>query len=103
MDAVLIVLLLLWAQVLPFAVLLAPPIAMLAYRRLAWPAALLYVGALVLLVAWVLAAIAHMDWADRTGGEGSIFAGGGWLVAAAAAATASVVLTVRSSRARATS
>lgn len=93
-----IVLIVLWAQVLPFAVLLAPPITMLVYRRLAGSAALLYGVAFALLAVWIVAVIAHMDVADRTGGRGSILAGGQWLVAAAAAATASVVLTVRSRR-----
>jgi hypothetical protein len=97
-DAVLIVLIVLWAQVLPFAVLLGPPIVMLACRRLAGSAALLYGIALALLVFWIVAMIAHMDWADRTGGGGSTFAGGQWLIAAAAAATASVVRTVRLGR-----
>ena|SRR5690349_9040282 len=83
---------------LPFAVLAAPPIVALSVRRLTAPAAVLYIAAVGLVVRFFVAADANMDWADRTGGAGSIWAGGTWLLAGAAAATAAVVLVVRTRR-----
>ena len=46
-----------------------------------------------MLVDWVAAANAHMDWADRTGGQGDVFARAGWLLGALAAAVGATCLT----------
>ena len=83
---------------LPFAVVGAPPIVALSVRRVTAPAAVLYLAAFGLVVRFYVAADANMDWADHTGGGGSIWAGGTWLVAGTAAATAAVVHAVRRGR-----
>jgi len=86
---------------LAVAAVVVPPIVMITCRQRVAPALLLYVAALAMLVAWVSAANAHMDWADRTGGQGSAFAGSGWLLAAVAAAGGALFLATRHPRAAA--
>jgi hypothetical protein len=66
---------------------------MITCRRRVVPALLLYLSALGMLVAWVATASAHMDWADRTGGQGSAFIGAGWFLGALAAAGGATYLT----------
>jgi len=101
MDVVLAELLILAMVAVPLATVLAPPVVMAVRHRLHPAAVLLYLAALGSLVAWVVASNAHMEWADRTGGEGSIFAGGEWLLAGVLAASASVWWTVRGQRSKA--
>ena len=101
MDVVLAQLLFVAMPALPLATVVTPPVMMAVHRRVHPAAALLYLTGLVALVAWVVAANAHMDWADRTGGQGSILAGGRWIVAATLAASASVWSTVRGQRSKA--
>jgi len=50
--------------------------------------------ALGLLVAWLAAWNANFDWADRTGGQGNIFAGVGCLLGAVAAVVGATALTI---------
>ena len=78
-------------QPLALGVVLAPPIALAICRRRVVP---LYLVALGLLVAWLAAWNANFDWADRTGGQGNIFAGVGWLLGAVAAAVGATALTI---------
>jgi hypothetical protein len=82
----------------PVASVVVPPVVMAVHRH--WPraAVLLWVAALVLLVAWVATGWADGERADATGGTGSFLTGLGWLVAAAGAATASVVVSRRRTR-----
>jgi hypothetical protein len=101
MDVLLAQLLFFAMLALPLATVVTPPVMMAVHRRVHPAAALLYLTALVALVAWVVASNAHMEWADRTGGEGSIFAGGEWLLAGVLAASASVWWTVRGQRSKA--
>jgi hypothetical protein len=75
-------------------VVLMPLIAIAICRRRVVPAVLLYAVALGLLVAWLAAWNANLDWADRTGGAGNIFAGAGWLLAAVVAAVGATALTM---------
>ncbi|TFV52965.1 hypothetical protein [Blastococcus sp. TF02A-35] len=79
------------------AVVLLPPVVLAVGRRRPLLAAASYVAALTFVAAWVVAAVDHMEWADRTGGQGSAFAGSGWLVPALAAAAGSVVASLRRS------
>jgi hypothetical protein len=81
-------------QPLALGVVLTPPIAVAICRRRVVPAALLYLVALGLLVAWLAAWNANFDWADRTGGQGTIFAGVGWFLGAVAAAVGATALTI---------
>ena len=82
------------ALALPVLVAVVPLITLLTGRRRVVPAGLLYLAALAMLVAYVVTANAHMDWADRTGGQGSILAGAGWLIGAVAAAAGAVYLSL---------
>jgi hypothetical protein len=93
-DLLLAPIVLVW-MALPVAVVLVPPITAAACRRVTAPAALLYAAALGLTVAYIAASLADMERADLTGGSGSAFAGGLWLVAAVAAATTATCLSVR--------
>ena len=79
------------------AALILPPVFLAVGRRRLPLASGLYLATVALLVAWVVTGIADMDRADRTGGEGSIFAGAVWLVLALAAATGSIVASLRRS------
>jgi hypothetical protein len=91
MDVLLGVVVVLWMALLPGATLLAPPIALLMHwRQRSLVAALLYAAAVSCLVLQVLALNANLDWADRTGGAGTMFAGWYWLVLAVLLAAASV-------------
>ena len=102
MDILIAPVVLVW-MALPVAVVLVPPIVAAAYGRLTTVAVVLYAAALGLTVAFGAASLAHMEWADETGGTGSMFAGGTWLVVAAVAAATSVAHTVRGRRQPATS
>ena len=83
-------------QPLALCVAVVPPAVIVSLRRRVVPAVLLYLAALALLYAWVAALNANMDWADRTGGQGSALAGAWWFLAALAAAAAAIALsTVR--------
>jgi hypothetical protein len=84
--------------VLPLATLLAPPVVMLDHKRLHPVAALLYAGAVAGVAGRFLALDANMDWADRTGGGGSILAGWYWLILAVLLALASVLVTLAKRR-----
>ena len=101
MEAVLVALLLLAAQFVPLCIAIAPPVIMLVRRRAALPALLLYVAGLGFLAAWVAAGNENLDWADRTGGEGSILAGVQWWIAAVLAAVGSIWWTLRRQRSNA--
>ena len=93
MDVVLALL----VMAMPLLALVAVITPLVAMIRSPWgivPAVLLYLMALGMLVAWVAAANAHMDWADRTGGQGNAFAGAGWLLGALAAAVGATYLTI---------
>jgi hypothetical protein len=81
-------------QPLALGVVLTPPIALTTCRRRIIPTVLLYLVALGLLVAWFSAWNANLDWADRTGGQGNIFAGAGWFLGAVAAAVGATALTI---------
>jgi hypothetical protein len=101
MEAILVALMVLALQLVPLSIASAPPIVMLVRRRAPVPALLLYVGGLGFLAAWVAAGIENIDWADRTGGEGSILAGAQWLAAAVLAAGGSIWWTLRRQRSNA--
>ena len=77
---------------LALCALVVPLVVLVTCRRHVVPAAALYLVTITLVVAWVVAANAHMDWADRTGGQGSAFAGIGWFLGAMAAAGGVLVL-----------
>ncbi|MCA0144528.1 hypothetical protein [Blastococcus sp. LR1] len=79
------------------AAVLLPPVLLAVGRRRPLLAAGAYLAALAFVAAWVIAANDHMEWADRTGGQGSVVAGGSWLVLALAAATCSVVASLHRS------
>ena len=79
------------AVVVPLAVLIT-------CRRRVVPAALWYLATLALLAAWVVEWNADMDWADRTGGQGSALAGVAWFLGGMAAA--GMVLFLATSRSR---
>ena len=86
------------AMLVPTAAIAAvvlPPVLLAVGRRRLLLCSALYAGALACVCLWVVAAIAHMEWADRTGGQGSILAGAEWLVLAGAAATGSIVASLR--------
>ena len=93
MDVVLIVLVVSAMQPLALCLVVVPPAVIVSLRRRVVPAVLLYLAALSLLYPWVAAANAHMDWADRTGGQGNALAGAGWFLGALAAAAGAVALT----------
>jgi peptidoglycan/LPS O-acetylase OafA/YrhL len=80
---------------LALCAVVVPLVVLVSCRRRVVPALLLYVAALGLLTGWVVAANAHMDWADRTGGQGSALAGIGWFLGAMIAAGGVVVLATR--------
>jgi hypothetical protein len=101
MEAVLVALLVLAIVLVPLSVAVAPPVVMLVRRRAPLPALLVYVAGLGFLAAWVAGGNENIDWADRTGGEGSILAGAQWLVAAVLSAGGSVWWTLRSQRSNA--
>jgi hypothetical protein len=96
MDAVDVVLALVAVAVmgLPLAVAVIPLITIITCRRRVVPALMLYLAVLAMLGAYIVAANAHMDWADRTGGQGSILAGTGWLLGAVVAAAGAIWLSV---------
>lgn len=71
---------------LALCAVLVPLVVLITGRRHLVPAALLYLVTIALVVAWFAALDANMDWADRTGGQGSAFAGVGWFLGAMAAA-----------------
>jgi hypothetical protein len=77
---------------LALCAVVVPLVVLVTCRQHVVPAAALYLVTIALKVAWVVAANAHMDWADRTGGAGSAFAGIGWFLGAMAAAVGVVVL-----------
>ena len=85
-------------QPLALGVVLTPPIAVAVCRRRVVPSLLLYLAALGLLVGWFIAWNADFEWADRTGGQGNIFAGVGWFLGAVAAAVGATALTIRRRR-----
>jgi hypothetical protein len=88
-------------QPLALVAVVLPPVAMAVGRRRLLLAGLLYLATLGMLAAWFAALNADMDWADRTGGAGSAFAGAGWFLAAMAAAAATVPVTSRRAARRA--
>jgi hypothetical protein len=96
-DILLVPVLIVWT-LLPFAVLIVPPIVAATYRRTTAVWAALYVVTVVLVGANWYALSENMDWADRTGGAGSIFAGGQWLVAAVVVAAGACWHAVRTRR-----
>lgn len=75
-----------------------PLVVLVTCRRHVVPAAAWYLATLALLAVWVVEWNADMDWADRTGGQGSAFAGVGWFLGAMAAA--GMVLFLATSRPR---
>ena len=79
--------------VLPIA--LIPLVVMADGRRWSLAGVALWLASLGLLVAWFVAAWRAFDRADAGLEEGSIFAGGEWVIAALLAAAASVRLTRR--------
>jgi hypothetical protein len=81
-------------QPLALGVVLTPPIAVAICRRRVVSSMLLYLAALGLLVGWFTAWNANFEWADRTGGQGNIFAGVGWFLGAVAAAVGATALTI---------
>ena len=95
MEVVLVVLVMLLVAGVPLAVAIGPLVVMAVRHRWTVPSVGAWLLGLVLLGFWSAAGSADMDRADATGGQGSILAGVGWLVAAVAAAVAAVVLTRR--------
>ena len=91
MDFVLALLVLsMWP--LALCALVVPHVVLITCRRRVLPAASAYLATLSMLAVRVAALNADMDWADRTGSQGSALAGAGWFLGAmAAAATATVV------------
>jgi hypothetical protein len=79
---------------LALAAVITIPILMITCRQRVVPALLLYLSSVGMLVAWVAALNANMDWADRTGAGGSAFAGAGWFLGATAAAAGATYLAV---------
>jgi hypothetical protein len=98
-EGVLLVLVMLLVLALPVAVAIAPAILMVSLRRAPASALLLYLASLALVAAFVVAGNENLEWADRTGGAGNIFAGIQWLIAATLTATASSWWTLRPRRA----
>ena len=82
-------------QPLALGVVLTPPVAVAICRRRVIPSMLLHLAALGLLVGWFTAWNGNLEWADRTGGQGDIFAGAGWFLCAVAAAAGATALTIR--------
>lgn len=70
MDVLLAQLLLLVMVAAPLGAILAPPIVMIVRRRAPMVAGLLYLAALVGVVAWLSAANAHMARPGRPGHDG---------------------------------
>ena len=84
---------------LALCAVVVPLVVLVTCRRRVVPAASLYVVTVALVGGWVVAANAHMDWADRTGGPGSALAGIGWFLGAMMAAVGVVALSTRRPRA----
>ena len=84
---------------LALCAVVVPLVVLVTCRRRVVPAALLYVVTIALVVAWIVAVNAHMDWADRTGGQGSALAGIGWFLGAMTAAGGVVFLATSRPRA----